>query len=54
MTKNKPELTGHVAYLFTFSKTHAMSGWRLGYMIIPAHLKPEVLKVHDALGPFLG
>ncbi len=43
-----PELTGHVAYLFTFSKTHATSGWRLGYMIVPAHLKPEVLKVHDA------
>ncbi|MBC8339889.1 MAG: pyridoxal phosphate-dependent aminotransferase [Rhodospirillales bacterium] len=43
-----PELSGHVAYLFTFSKTHAMSGWRLGFMIVPEHLKGEVLKVHDA------
>ena len=43
-----PELADHVAYLFTFSKTHAMSGWRLGYMIVPEHLKREVLKVHDA------
>lgn len=43
-----PELTGHVAYLFTFSKIYAMSGWRLGYMIVPEHLKREVLKVHDA------
>ena len=43
-----PELAGNLAYLFTFSKCHAMSGWRLGYMIVPAPLKGEVLKVHDA------
>jgi aspartate/methionine/tyrosine aminotransferase len=43
-----PELGDHVAYLFTFSKTYAMSGWRLGYMIVPEALKREVLKVHDA------
>jgi aspartate/methionine/tyrosine aminotransferase len=42
------ELSGHIAYLFTFSKTYAMSGWRLGYMIVPEALKREVLKVHDA------
>lgn len=43
-----PELIDHVAYLFTFSKTYAMSGWRLGYMIVPERIKREVLKVHDA------
>jgi aspartate/methionine/tyrosine aminotransferase len=43
-----PELAGHVAYLFTFSKCHAMSGWRLGYAVLPEWLKREVLKVHDA------
>lgn len=43
-----PEFSEHVAYLFTFSKSYAMSGWRLGYMIVPEHLKREVLKVHDA------
>ena len=43
-----PELVDHVAYLFTFSKSYAMSGWRLGYMIVPEFLKREVLKVHDA------
>jgi len=43
-----PELAAHLAYLFTFSKTHAMSGWRLGYMIVPGDLKRQVLKVHDA------
>ncbi len=42
------ELSGHIAYLFTFSKTYAMSGWRLGYMIVPEALKRQVLKVHDA------
>ncbi len=42
------ELSDHIAYLFTFSKTYAMSGWRLGYMIVPEAIKREVLKVHDA------
>ncbi|HSM43251.1 MAG TPA: pyridoxal phosphate-dependent aminotransferase [Afifellaceae bacterium] len=43
-----PDLFGNVAYCFTFSKCFAMSGWRLGYMIVPEHLKRQVLKVHDA------
>lgn len=41
-------LRENIAYLFTFSKSYAMSGWRLGYMIIPERLKREALKVHDA------
>jgi len=41
-------LADHLVYLFTFSKCHAMSGWRLGYMILPDWLRAEVLKVHDA------
>jgi len=41
-------LREHVVYLFTFSKAYAMSGWRLGYMVLPPALKAEVLKVHDA------
>lgn len=43
-----PALFERTAYLFTFSKSYAMSGWRLGYMIVPEQLKREVLKVHDA------
>lgn len=43
-----PDLSDRLAYLFTFSKIHAMSGWRLGYMIIPDWLRAQVLKVHDA------
>jgi aspartate/methionine/tyrosine aminotransferase len=41
-------LADQLVYLFTFSKCHAMSGWRLGYMILPDWLRHEVLKVHDA------
>ena len=39
---------GHLAYLFTFSKAYAMSGWRVGYMILPPGLAHHLLKVHDA------
>jgi aminotransferase len=41
-------LAERTAYLFTFSKAYAMSGWRLGYMILPEALKRQLLKVHDA------
>jgi aspartate/methionine/tyrosine aminotransferase len=41
-------LSEQLTYLFTFSKIHAMSGWRLGYMIMPGWLQAQVLKVHDA------
>jgi aspartate/methionine/tyrosine aminotransferase len=43
-----PELSDHIAYLFTFSKAHAMTGWRIGYMVLPEATKKELLKVHDA------
>lgn len=42
------ELADHIVYLFTFSKCFAMSGWRLGYIILPETLKQQVLKVQDA------
>ena len=38
----------HIVYLYSFSKSYAMCGWRLAYMIMPAELKHEALKVHDA------
>lgn len=38
----------HIVYLHSFSKSYAMSGWRLSYMIMPAELKREAIKVHDA------
>ena len=41
-------LKEHIIYLYSFSKSYAMSGWRLSYMVMPAELKREALKVHDA------
>jgi len=38
----------HIVYLYSFSKSYAMSGWRLNYMVMPSELKREALKVHDA------
>jgi len=45
---SQKELQDNTIYFFTFSKCFAMSGWRLGYMILPPQLKKEALKVHDA------
>jgi len=42
------ELKDHIVYLYSFSKSYAMSGWRLSYMVMPEELKIEALKVHDA------
>jgi len=42
------QLREHIVYMYTFSKAYAMSGWRLAYMILPAELKREAMKVHDA------
>ena len=42
-----PEFADHVAYLFTFSKAYAMSGWRVGYMVVPEALRAEIVKIHD-------
>lgn len=45
---SRKEFFDHIIYCFTFSKAYAMSGWRLGYMVLPYALKKEALKVHDA------
>lgn len=42
-----PEYADSIAYLFTFSKAYAMSGWRAGYMVVPETLLTEVVKIHD-------
>ena len=41
------ELSDKIVYLYSFSKAYAMSGWRLSYMILPAQLKRQLLKIHD-------
>lgn len=42
-----PDVAEHLAYLFTFSKAFAMSGWRVGYMVVPRALRDQIVKIHD-------
>lgn len=44
-----PELRKYVIRLFSFSKTYAMTGWRIGYLHSDEEIVREILKVHDSL-----
>ena len=37
----------HTISLFSLSKAYGFASWRIGYMVIPDHLHPAVLKVQD-------
>lgn len=39
---------GRVISIFTFSKTYAMTGWRVGYMVVPKPLFPVANKLQEA------
>jgi aspartate/methionine/tyrosine aminotransferase len=41
-----PELADQVIYVNSFSKTYAMTGWRLGYVVAPRTLLEPVATVH--------
>lgn len=45
----KPELRKRVVRLFSFSKSYAMTGWRIGYLHSDESVIKEILKVHDSL-----
>lgn len=42
-----PESESHTIALYSFSKAYGMAGWRIGYMVIPAHLEESVKKIQD-------
>ena len=44
-----PELKGRVVSCFTFTKTYAMTGWRIGYLVATAELVTQMLKAHIPL-----
>jgi len=44
-----PELRKKVIRLFSFSKTYAMTGWRIGYVNADREIAKEILKIHDSL-----
>ena len=43
------EFRKRVIRLFSFSKTYAMTGWRIGYVHTDREIAKEILKVHDSL-----
>jgi aspartate/methionine/tyrosine aminotransferase len=45
-TLQVPSLAERLLYVQTFSKTYAMTGWRLGYVIAPVDVAAPVLAVH--------
>ncbi|MDO9231469.1 MAG: pyridoxal phosphate-dependent aminotransferase [bacterium] len=44
-----PELRKRVIRLFSFSKSYAMTGYRVGYLHCDESVAQEILKVHDSL-----
>lgn len=42
-----PAAAGHTISLFSLSKAYGFAGWRIGYMLIPAHLTEAVKKAQD-------
>ncbi len=41
-----PEAAGNVVSCFTFTKTYAMTGWRIGYLHAHEKLIPQIMKAH--------
>ncbi|MGB7415799.1 MAG: pyridoxal phosphate-dependent aminotransferase [Thermosynechococcaceae cyanobacterium] len=39
----------HTISLFSLSKAYGFAGWRIGYMVIPAHLMTAVQKIQDTI-----
>jgi len=44
-----PELAGRRLLIGSFSKSHAVSGWRIGYLYAEAELAPAVRQIHATL-----
>jgi aspartate/methionine/tyrosine aminotransferase len=42
-----PGSAAHTISLYSFSKAYGFAGWRIGYMVIPAHLEEAVRKIQD-------
>jgi aspartate aminotransferase len=36
-----------IVTIWSFSKTYAMTGWRVGYALAPAHLAPYLIKIQE-------
>jgi aminotransferase len=43
------ELKENLFLVRTFSKEYAMTGWRVGFLVAPLKIVPQILKVHETL-----
>lgn len=44
-----PESSPHTISLYSLSKAYGFASWRIGYMVIPAHLLNAVKKIQDTI-----
>lgn len=44
-----PEVADRTISIFGVSKTYAMTGWRIGYIVASKHLCDQIFKIHDSL-----
>lgn len=44
-----PDSADHTISLFSLSKAYGFASWRIGYMVIPAHLHEAVRKIQDTI-----
>jgi aspartate/methionine/tyrosine aminotransferase len=44
-----PNSADHTISLFSLSKAYGFASWRIGYMVIPAHLHESVRKIQDTI-----
>lgn len=44
-----PQFRRNIVIVYSFSKTYAMTGWRVAFAVTDASIMSEILKVHDAL-----
>lgn len=41
--------SSHTISLFSLSKAYGFASWRVGYMVVPAHLLPAIKKIQDTI-----
>ncbi|MDI6883239.1 MAG: acetolactate synthase small subunit [Patescibacteria group bacterium] len=44
-----PEVAERTISIFSLSKTYAMTGWRLGYIVVEKRLAQAIFKIHESL-----
>ena len=45
-----PEMQDHVITVNSFSKSYAMTGWRIGYVVAPANVRAQMTLLQESMG----